>query len=215
MNPCPMRCLLRKKNVNAFKLDNNLSRAKSKIVEYALCNPFDYFFTGTLDPNKYNRYDFDKYMKDFSKFCNNYKNRHSNDFIYLFVPELHKDGAIHTHGFLGGLNPNDIFINEHGHLEWKSYSEKFGFMSFDPIRNREASAFYCTKYITKDIEKIVGKNKQLFRCSKGLECASTDRITNVSPNCLPWDYENDYVSVMSSHSADEILSQITLLESFA
>lgn len=34
---------------NDFKLDNNFSRARSMVLQYALCNPWDYFFTGTLD----------------------------------------------------------------------------------------------------------------------------------------------------------------------
>ena len=34
---------------NDAKLANNYSRARSMILQYALCNPWDYFFTGTLD----------------------------------------------------------------------------------------------------------------------------------------------------------------------
>lgn len=205
-----MRCLPDKK-IYAEKLENNLCRAKQKIIEYVLCNDFEFFFTGTLDPKKYNRFDYDKFLKDVSKFFNNYKNRHSKDFIFLIVPELHKNGAIHIHGFLAGINPDDIITNQNGFLEWVSYSSKFGFMSFSPIRNKEHTAYYCTKYITKDIEKLIGKNKQLFRCSKGLRTADCMRISNVDPNCLDWDYQNDYSSIKTSHDLEDLLSQITLL----
>ena len=49
-------------NKNKLKTDKNeierieVSRIKSKIKEYALCNDFEYFFTQTLN-NNYNRYD--------------------------------------------------------------------------------------------------------------------------------------------------------------
>lgn len=46
---------------NDTKLANNYSRARSMILQYALCNPWDYFFTGTLDRTKYNRYQLDRY----------------------------------------------------------------------------------------------------------------------------------------------------------
>lgn len=206
-----MVTLLRKFVVNDFKLRCNLSRAKQSIIEYTLCNEFEYFFTGTIDPKKYDRYDFEKYMKDLSKFFNNYKNRHSKEFIYLIVPELHKDGALHVHGFLGGLNRNDLFTNKNGYLEWSSYSSKFGYMSLNSIRNKEHSAYYCTKYITKDIEKIVGKHRQLFRCSKGLKKAESVRINNVDPSSMNFDYVGKYASILTTDDVDEILSQITLL----
>lgn len=202
----------KKKHLNDFKLDNNLSRARTSMIEYALCNPFEYFFTGTIDSKKYNRYEYRKYIKDLSKFFNNYKNRHSKDFIYLIVPELHKDGAIHIHGFLGGLNPKDIITNKNGYLEWTSYSQKFGFMSFSPLRDKERTAYYCTKYITKDIEKIVGRNQQIFRCSKGLKKAEITKLCNVDSHSIDWDYIGEYASVKTSHDLEEILSQITLLE---
>ena len=44
---------------NDAKLDSNFSRARSMVLQYALCNPWDYFFTGTLDREKMDRYDLD------------------------------------------------------------------------------------------------------------------------------------------------------------
>lgn len=46
-------------NRNDTKLDNNFSRARSMVLQYALCNPWDDFFTGTLDKAKYDRYNLD------------------------------------------------------------------------------------------------------------------------------------------------------------
>lgn len=49
---------------NETKLDNNLSRARSMVLQYALCNLWEWFFTGTLDKRKYDRFNLDKYMID-------------------------------------------------------------------------------------------------------------------------------------------------------
>ena len=45
------------KLVSDVKLSNNISRAKSKVFEYAYCNHWDYFITLTISPDKYDRYD--------------------------------------------------------------------------------------------------------------------------------------------------------------
>ena len=50
---------------NDKKLDNNFSRARNMVLQYALCNPWDYFFTGTIDRAKFDRFDLDTY-DDFS-----------------------------------------------------------------------------------------------------------------------------------------------------
>ena len=59
------------KSQNDFKLDEAISRARSKIFELAICNPWDYFFTGTLDKDKYDRADLSKFHKDFTKWLQN------------------------------------------------------------------------------------------------------------------------------------------------
>lgn len=48
-----------KGSVNDFKIEKNIYRAKKIIFEYAFCNPWDWFFTGTLDPKKYDRTNLD------------------------------------------------------------------------------------------------------------------------------------------------------------
>lgn len=45
------------------KLNEAFCRAKSMVLQYALCNPWDYFFTGTLDASKFNRYELDTYQQ--------------------------------------------------------------------------------------------------------------------------------------------------------
>ena len=52
------------RNVNDEKLENNIIRAKSKVLEYALCNDFEYFVTLTLDSKKMNRDNINEYIKN-------------------------------------------------------------------------------------------------------------------------------------------------------
>ena len=89
--------------VNDTKLSNNISRAKSKVLEYALCNEFEYYVTLTINKDKHNRYDLKAYYKRFSKFLNNYNYRYGVKVQYLLVPEKHRDGAWHLHGLIKGI----------------------------------------------------------------------------------------------------------------
>ena len=138
------------------RLACNLSRARSTIYELALCNNWEYFFTFTLDPKKYDRSDLKVFQKDLSRFFRKYR-------------EKHKDGINwHMHGFLMGLpekhlhhftleEPIPYYIRyklEKNELvyEWKAYRKKFGFCNLEPICNLEASSKYITKYISKSMD---------------------------------------------------------------
>lgn len=104
-----------KGSVNDNKLSNNLSRAKSKINEYAQCNPWDYFVTFTLDKEKYDRYNLKQFQKDFSEFLHGYNKRCDDDekVKYILVPEQHKDGAWHMHGLIKGIKKKDYKMSRH------------------------------------------------------------------------------------------------------
>lgn len=80
---------------NTKKLEASVSRTKSRVIELALCNPWEYFVTLTLSPEKYNRNDLPTFKKHLSKFLNNLRFRYSWDIKYLLIPEQHKDGAWH------------------------------------------------------------------------------------------------------------------------
>lgn len=70
-NRDPDLAYLRKKEdwkKNDVKLDSNFSRARSMVLQYALCNPWEYFFTGTLDRQKFDRYDLDTYAARLMQF---------------------------------------------------------------------------------------------------------------------------------------------------
>ena len=139
----------KKGSKNTEKLSNNITRAKTTIREYALCNKWDFWCTFTINPRKYNRYHLDDYIKDFTEFIHNYNRRKEEKCRYLFIPEQHKDGAWHIHGFISGIAETDIYINKFGYFAWKQYEEKFGFISMTKLDDDiERLASYCLKYIS-------------------------------------------------------------------
>lgn len=78
-------------------------RARARLADIARSNEFAYFVTLTLDPEKVDRYD----PKAVTKKLNNWlDNRVRRDGLkYVLVPEFHKDGAIHFHGFINDALP--------------------------------------------------------------------------------------------------------------
>lgn len=199
--------------VNDSKLECNISRARSKIFEYAFCNPWEWFVNLTLDKEKYDRYNLKKYISDLVQWIRNYNRKFHINVSYLFIPEHHKDGAWHIHGFLMGLpdcHLSEFVSGRHpqklidaGYLNWEAYSSKFGFVSVGKVKNREASSKYITKYISKDMAK---NNKDigahLYYCSNGLQKAEEIKRGSMYGDMNP-DYQNEYVKVKWLNSLDE------------
>lgn len=142
------------------------TRARSKVRDIALCNPFTHFFTWTLSPDEIDRYDADLVKRKLTTFLKNKTYR--NGFRYLLVPELHKDGAIHFHGLcmLGDLrteracnaHTGEPLSTDRGQPIYNMPDWKYGYSTCIPIdENYEATCNYVVKYITKDSEKIFGK----------------------------------------------------------
>lgn len=215
-----------KGSVNDFKLEDNIRRAKNAIFEYAFCNPWDWFFTGTLDPKKYDRTNLDKFHKDLTKWFSNYGRIHNVQIKYLLVPEPHSDGiSWHIHGFLYGLpkehlqqfvvgdvmgkglaekvKKGDVVYN------WLPYAKKFGFCSLEPIRNPEAVSKYMTKYINKNLASSVKElNAHLYYHSRGLNKAETIKKGVMALPITPT-YENEYCSVAWLDYSEELLQELS------
>lgn len=181
---------------NDERLDNNLSRARTKIFEYASCNDFDFFLTLTLDSKKYDRYDLDKFIKDFSQLIRDYRKKYYLKIEYLLIPELHGNGAYHMHGLIKGLPYEHLTLNSNGYMDWKIYTDRFGYMSVDIIKNKDACSKYITKYISKSFSTRVAvtKNKKLYYASRGLQSAikinDGEFLSKLQP---PKQFENDYL----------------------
>jgi hypothetical protein len=179
-------------SVNDDKLPNNLARAKNTVREYALCNPWDWWCTFTIDKEKQDRYDLDLIMHSFGEWIHNYNRRCPDEHKvkYVVVPEKHKDGAWHFHGFIRGIRPSDLYVNEHGYMCWKQYEKKFGYISMSKIQDLDKASSYVLKYMTKDTEKNVTElNRHLYYSSKGLEKA-TELYRGKAEFVGDWDWEH-------------------------
>lgn len=186
-------------SVNTEKLSNNLSRTKSTVKELVMCNEWDYWCTFTIDKEKYDRYNLKAYIKDLSRFLLNY-NRYCNDdekVKYILIPEQHKDGAWHMHGFIKGIKEKDLYTNIHGYLTWKQYESKFGFISMSKLESKEKASSYMMKYMTKDIEKnVTGLNAHMYYASKGLKHATElYRGSALFKGEYDWEHPDGYCKV--------------------
>lgn len=204
---------------------NNLVRARSTIEQLGACNPWEYFVTFTISPEKYDRYDFSVFYKAFSKFCNNYKQRKGTKFQYVFVPEMHRDGAWHLHGLINGLPVDHLrpfslderlptYIRDklrQGQqlYEWPAFSKKFGYTIVEPLRDPEHAALYITKYIGKGFSNDNRfKNARLFMPSLGLKRAELMKkgfadLSSVKPS-FDCEYATTYKFSKSDFSYSDV-----------
>lgn len=201
-----------KNSINDSKLENNLSRAKNKVFELAICNDWNYFVTLTIDPLKYDRTDLNAYKKQLSQWIRNYNKKYDCNIKYLLIPELHKDGCSwHMHGLIRGVPPDKLSVNNNNYLDWIDYKLKFGYISLDKIRNEEACCKYITKYITKDLQRsVTDLGAHLYYCSQGLKKAETIKKGHLKrPFEMP-DFENEYVKVKyyDIHSINDVVNII-------
>lgn len=208
----PSGTYVEKGTVNDEKLSSNISRAYSTIRELVLCNPFDLFVTLTIDKTKFNRYQLRTFNKALSQWIRDLNKKHGIHIKFLLIPETHKDGAWHMHGFLMGLpleflEPftldmklpdyiRDKLLKGETVYNWPDYAAKFGFVDIEPLRSRERAASYVTKYITKDLARSVSElGAHMYYASKGLARATLlKRGTAVVEDLRP-DFANEYCEV--------------------
>lgn len=189
----------------------NLARARSSIRELALCNPWEYFVTLTLNPDKQDRFSLDGFVRDLGVWIGNYNKKFRTHLKYLLVPEQHKNGAWHMHGLLHDVSPQSVERNIHGYLDMPYYANRFGFISLDPIRDQNKCSSYITKYVTKDMGNGVKVSKHLFYHSRGLEKADEMAVWDVA--CIPIDvWQNDYVGIEWADSDEALIALVERLE---
>lgn len=183
--------------LNQGRFTNNISRAKSRVRELALCNSWEWFFTLTVSPDKNIRYNLSEVQRKVSDTFANFNKKYNSKAKYLLIPEQHKDGAWHIHGLLLGISDKAIdkspASDKYLHIPYLSAS--IGFNSVDRIKNLERCASYITKYISKDMTgKNVDKNKRLFWASRGLQGKELFFAGKTYHEQM-FDYENDYVKI--------------------
>lgn len=161
--------------------DRSIRRARARVREIALANEFGHFVTLTLSPEQIDRYDDREIIRKLSTWADNQVRRRG--LRYVLVPERHKDGAVHFHGFLAWDVSVDNFVDsgtfkcpgvkkprrpssEAEREAWLDAggvpvfnvpSWSLGFSTAIPVYGDYAAAVgYCTKYVGKDMGGKIG-----------------------------------------------------------
>ncbi|WP_221912748.1 rolling circle replication-associated protein [Streptococcus halichoeri] len=153
-------------------------RTKRKVKYYCQTNDFNLFWTLTLDDAKVNARNY-TYSRQRLQAWLKYQREKYGKFDYLFVPELHKSGRIHFRGVTGNLSPplvearypkSNRLIKKKGIQIYNAENWNNGFSTVSKIQNREKSASYITKYITKElIEMPSAFHQPRYFVSRGLK----------------------------------------------
>lgn len=157
----------------------SMRRAKSKLRRLALANDFRYFVTLTIDPAKVDSRDAASVVKKLNAWCSNAVQR--NGLKYILVPERHKKGGIHFHGFFNDAFPvvdsgtvrvpwskkprkprnekeRGEWLQEGGRIVYNLPGWSLGFTTaLDLYGNYPAAVSYVCKYIGKDGTKTGGR----------------------------------------------------------
>lgn len=213
--------------VNENKINESILRSKSKIFELAFCNPWDWFFTGSINSNKQDRTDLELFHKQLTQWLRDYNKKYKLNIKFLFVPEKHKDGkSWHIHGFIYGLPIEhltqfqvgdkmgkglaDKVLNGDLVYNWKAYFNRFGFCDLEPIRNHEAVSKYVTKYINKELANSVTElNAHTYYHSRGLKFAELIKKGTMIWEDIAPTYKNDYCSVCWLDYTEELFDKLS------
>lgn len=143
-------------------------RARNKLFDLLMCTTeFDCFVTLTLSSGQIDRKDYSVVIKKLNVWFANRVVR--NGLVYAFVPELHKDGAIHFHGLCNfsalktvratNAHTGKPLCDNKGREVYNITDFPYGFTTAIPLSGknaRVATAKYCYKYITKSGGEKVG-----------------------------------------------------------
>jgi len=209
---------------NIEKLNNSISRTKSKIFELAMCNDWEYFITLTINSELHDRNDLKNYKKKLSKWLNNYNNYNRISMQYLLIFENHhvKNDAYHAHGFLRGLpheHLNEFTLKDKLPMKmiiklkqgqkiynWEKYAKAFGYVSLEPIICAEAISKYVTStYLSKDIFKTkIDLNDHFYISSQGLQRAEIIYRNTMTREFKP-DFENEYIKIKTERTFEDAI----------
>ena len=151
----------RKKGVSSDGEDllRSIRRAKARVRRLALANDFRWFVTLTLDQQMVDRYDPKEVQKKLRTWLDN--NVRRRGLAYILVPEHHKDGAIHFHGFFNdALEAVDSGHKDScGHPVYNLPRWALGFSTAIELYGEYGSAVaYVCKYIGKQGgERFMGR----------------------------------------------------------
>lgn len=161
-------------------------RSLDNFYGYGLSNEWQYFVTLTFDINRINRNSDDIVKDAWSRWLDTVKINNPN-IKGLLVPERHKKGQLHFHGFLSNVN---IILEQayypdtykKVHLRGQPIKSKCGDFVFNikdwdygystccilpPDTNKRKVVNYCLKYMNKDSN--IGYNKKRYYRTRNLK----------------------------------------------
>lgn len=178
-------------------------RQRSRSIVYG--SRWAWYVTLTVSSDLCDRYSLDDiYNRVFRDCIYRYNQgvRSERRLLYFFVPEFHKDGAIHLHGLLKNVRRDTLRRNEHGYLEIADFRDKLGFMNIQSLSKSSRDDYnktvsYILKYITKSFERLPS-GAHAYYCSKGLPRGEItkkiyDENVEALINSADYIFENDYV----------------------
>ena len=139
-------------------MERSMRRARANLRRLALANDFRWFVTLTLDPAKIDREDGKTVAHALGRWADNMVRR--NGLKYVLVPELHKKGGIHFHGFFN----DSVQVVDSGHHDTAGHPVynlpewTLGFTTAIELYGDYPSAVgYVTKYIGKQGLRPMGR----------------------------------------------------------
>lgn len=161
----------------------NLQNKYIKLLGYGLCNKWQYFFTGTIDPQRFDASDYENVSFLISKEFKALK-RVDPEFQYCYILERHQNGNYHAHGFINingaYVTPFPTYVRPASKKPVVPSKSKFiqygikqawydlGLNTLSPIHDLNNVADYCGKYMTKSIASGEYYSKSIFK-SHGLK----------------------------------------------
>ena len=147
-----------KKESDQDDINRSMRRARSKLRRLALANDFRWFVTLTLDPSKVDSHSGADVVKKLNAWCSNMVQR--KGLKYILVPERHKKGGIHFHGFFNDcLEVVDSgHTDKQGHKIYNLPQWSLGFTTAIELYDDYSRAVgYVCKYVGKQGEKPAGR----------------------------------------------------------
>lgn len=175
----------RKPDEQQRDLDRSMRRARAQLRRLALANEFRWFVTLTLNQEMVDRMDGHAVVKKLNVWCSNMVQRRG--LKYILVPERHKKGGIHFHGFF-----NDAVeavpsghADKQGHPIYNLPDWNLGFTTAIELYGTYSSAVgYVCKYIGKQGEKPAGR---WYYSGGGLNMPCVDYV-NINPREISEQY---------------------------
>lgn len=139
-------------------LERSMRRARAKLRRIALANDFRWFVTLTLDPSKVDSHDGAAVVKKLNAWCSNMVQRRG--LKYILVPERHKKGGIHFHGFFNDCMEivDSGHMDRQGHAIYNLPQWSLGFTTaIELYDDYQKAVGYVCKYIGKQGDKPAGR----------------------------------------------------------